>query len=102
MAERNPGVTRGRGRPVKQKKAGALAVRRGGAPAIRRKLTPARATRARPTSPDSIKAVAMPASWTSPTPKIPAVAQLKHAGRFAPGGDLFAHRQKLKGLQRLQ
>ena len=44
----------------------------------------------------------MPASWTSPTPQIPAMAQLKHAERFAPRGDLFAHRLKLKGLQRLQ
>ena len=80
----------------------ALAVRRGGVPALRRKLTPARSTRPRPTSPDSIKAVAMPANWTTPTPKIPATALLEHADRLAPGGDLFAHRQKLKGLQRLQ
>ena len=44
----------------------------------------------------------MPANWTTPTPKIPATALLEHADRLAPGGDLFAHRQKLKGLQRLQ
>jgi hypothetical protein len=86
---------------VKKKINGAL-VRRAAAPAIRRKLTPARATRARPTDPNSIKAVALPARWTSATPKIPAVAQLKYAERLSPGGDLFAHRRKLKGLQRLQ
>jgi hypothetical protein len=80
----------------------ALIVRRGGVPALRRKLTPARSTRPRPTSPEAMKAVAMPANWTTPTPKIPATALLEHADRLAPGGDLFVHRQKLKGLQRLQ
>jgi len=88
------------------KKSGAL-VRRAAAPAIRRNLTPARATRARPTNPGSIKAVALPARWTTPTPKIPATAMVEHAERLSPGdrhhkpGDLWLHQQRLKGLQRL-
>jgi hypothetical protein len=90
-----------------KKKTGALVVRRAAAPAIRRKLTPARAMRVRPTSANSIKAVALPARWTSPAPKIPAIAMLERAERLSPGdrhhktGDLWLHQQRLKGLQRL-
>lgn len=92
---------------VKKKIDGAL-VRRAAAPALRRKLTPARSTRPRPTDPNSIKVVALPARWTSPTPKIPAVAQLKYAERLSPGdrhhepGDLWIHQRRLRGLQKLQ
>jgi hypothetical protein len=39
---------------------------------------------------------------TTPTPKIPGGAQLEHAERLSPGGDLWAHKQNLKGLQNLQ
>src|SRR5258705_32796 len=87
------------------KKSGAL-VRRAAAPAIRRNLRASRATRARPTNPGSIKAVALPAGWTTPTPKTPATAMVEHAERLSPGdrhhkpGDLWLHQQRLKGLQR--
>jgi hypothetical protein len=37
-----------------------------------------------------------------PDPEDPGDRHGEHAERLSPGGDLFAHRQKLKGLQRLQ
>jgi hypothetical protein len=63
--------------------------------------------RPRPTNPDSINAVSLPARWTTLTPKIPATAMLEYAERLSPGdkhhkpGDPWIHQQKLKGLQRL-
>jgi hypothetical protein len=93
---------------VKTPKTSGAPVRLGGALAIKKKLVPARTTRARPRNPDALQVrVALPARWTSPTPKIPAIAQLEHAERLSPGGkhhkpgDLWLHKQRLKGLQRL-